>query len=251
MTNASLQRNIDESGRSPRAGWRIPQSIPETVGGASPSHPAGMFLTFGDIAAQLGSNEFRRRLWHFAPGFLAIIGAAVPSPGPYITLTVVLAVSGLVTALACSCQRMFQRSREQNCRAAIVGYAVAVVPLFLIFPTHPESAFAAAVIMGFGDGSATLVGLLAGERKLPWNRKKSWAGSAAFLLTALPLATCTYWLGSTPHVSSELALLCVGPAVLGSAVVESLPLRGNDNLWVGPSVAAILVVTQAIFVGWP
>ena len=95
-----------------------------------------------------------------------------------------------------------------------------------------------------------LVGLLAGDRKLPWNRKKSWAGTAAFVIVALPVAMWIYWHGSEPHAPHEVALLCVGPSVLVSALVESLPFRGNDNLYVGCSLAATMIAAHGLFVGW-
>src|SRR5262249_6391137 len=125
------------------------------------------------------------------------------------------------------------------------------IPLFFIFPLHPEVAMAAAGIMAFGDGSATIVGLLAGRSELPWNRKKSWAGTAAYVAVALPVATWIYWHGSQPHLPFELAFRCVGPAVFISAVVESLPLCGNDNLSVGLSLAASMTAAQGLLVGWP
>src|SRR5438445_447469 len=80
---------------------------------------------------------------------------------------------------------------------------------------------------------ATLAGMLVRGRKLPWNREKSWAGLAAFLLCAIPLATLVYWAEARPGVALSLACACVAPAVLMAALAESLPVRINDNIRVG------------------
>jgi phytol kinase len=105
-------------------------------------------------------------------------------------------------------------------------------------------------IVAFGDGSATVAGLLFGDRKLPWNRHKSWAGAAAFILMGLPLATSIYWFASASHPTVAVALLCVAPAVLIAAIVESLPIRVNDNIFVGVSSAVMMIAMQGFIVGW-
>jgi hypothetical protein len=59
-----------------------------------------------------------------------------------------------------------------------------------------------------------------------------------------------YWFASPAHPTVEAALLCVAPAVLIAAVVESLPIRLNDNVFVGVAAAATLIATQGLVVGW-
>jgi phytol kinase len=200
----------------------------------------------------LGPKEFRRRLWHFAPGVLALGGAVTSSlvtAPTHETLILVLCALALPMAALC-CQHSIRRAGERNCLAAILGYSLIVIPMFVIFPSHRELAMTVAGIVAFGDGSATLAGLLFGDRKLPWNRRKSWAGAMAFVLVGLPLATSIYWFGSTVHPTVAAALLCVGPAVLMAALVESLPFRLNDNVFVGISAAATLIAMQGLVVGW-
>jgi len=200
----------------------------------------------------LGPCEFRRRLWHFAPGVLALGGAVASSlvkAPTHETLILVLCALALPVAALC-CQRSMRRADERNCLAAILGYSLIVIPLFLIFPSHRELAMTVAGIVAFGDGSATMVGMLFGDRKLPWNQHKSWAGAAAFILIGLPLAALTYWFASPAHPTVEAALLCVAPAVFIAAFVESLPIHLNDNVFVGIAAAATLIATQGLVVGW-
>src|SRR4029077_11059384 len=115
------------------------------------------------------------------------------------------------------------RAGERNCLPAILGYGITVIPMFLLFPSQPELALTVAGILAFGDGSATLVGLLVGRKKLPWNDRKSWAGVAAFIVAALPVALYIYWGTALPHISFGIALLCVVPPVLAGALVETVP----------------------------
>ena len=211
-------------------------------------------LSWIDLAvSQLGPQEFRRRLLHFAPGVLALLGSSLlaiahpASPLPAI-LMALLAVGVSIAAIYWN--RFIRRPGECYCLQAILGYSVSVIPLFAFFPLQPELALTVAGILAFGDGSATLVGLLAGRRKLPWNASKTWAGTFAFILAAMPLAVCIYWCGSVPHPSLLLAALCIAPAVIAAAAVETLPTRCNDNAFVGVSAAAVVILMHGLVIGW-
>jgi dolichol kinase len=204
-------------------------------------------------AAQLGPHEFRRRLWHFAPGVLSLLGCSLlafahpAAPLPAIAMAF-LAVGVSVAAIYWN--DSIRRPGEWHCLQSILGYSVSVIPLFAFFPSRPELALTVAGIVAFGDGCATLVGLLAGKRKLPWNADKTWAGTIAFVLAAMPLAVFIYWCGSVPHPSVVLAVFCVAPAVLAAAAVETLPMHCNDNAFVGVSAAAVVILMHGLVVGW-
>lgn len=64
----------------------------------------------------------------------------------------------------------------------IVLYPLSVLVLILTFPSRPDIAAAAWGIPALGDGAATLVGMRAGRRRLPWNREKTPAGTLAFIV---------------------------------------------------------------------
>ena len=158
----------------------------------------------------------------------------------------------LLAGVAWRSSLMFRRPEESNCLSlmSIFGYAAGIVPLFLLFPSQPELALTVTGVIAFGDGSATLFGLLFGKTKLPWNRNKSWVGLAAFVLVALPMAMLIYWRGAIPPVNVAAVAVCVVPTVLGSAFVESLPHRLNDNVFVSCSAAAIVIAMHGLMVGW-
>lgn len=77
------------------------------------------------------------------------------------------------------------------------------------------------------DTASSLVGVKFGTKKLPYSKRKSWAGSLAFFLTA--------FLVSLLFVSPAQALLL---ALVGT-FVESLPIPDADNLAV-PVVVSLL-----------
>jgi dolichol kinase len=121
--------------------------------------------------------------------------------------------------------------------------------MLLAFPAQPEMGLVVTVIIAFGDGSATLGGLLLQGRCLPWNIDKSWAGISGFLFISIPLAAVVFWGEARPGVSLSAALACVAPACLAAVVAESLPMRLNDNIRVGVTSALAMIVTRGVFVG--
>jgi dolichol kinase len=74
--------------------------------------------------------------------------------------------------------------RREPWRSGIILYPAAVLLLVVLFRARMEVAAAAWVIMASGDAAAGWIGVRFGRRRLPWNRGKSWAGSAAFAIAA-------------------------------------------------------------------
>ncbi len=130
----------------------------------------------------------------------------------------------------------------------ILLYPLAVLALVLVF--RGEDRWMAAAVWGllaFGDGMASLAGQLLGGPRLPWNERKSWAGSLAFIcfgtLGAGVLAAWTLGLPVGMAVSSRILALTLPVATL-AALVESMPTTLDDNLTV-PLVGAIALVLLA------
>lgn len=209
-------------------------------------------IRVASVLGRLSPNEWRRRLWHFAPGVIVLMLAPFPHEeplSPFIT-GVVLIFAILIPVAALCNHTTFRRAQETNCLAAVFGYAATIVPLLLLFRSQPELGLTVMGVIAFGDGSATLVGLLARGSHLPWNGAKTWMGTSAFVLIGVPAATMIYWLESMPRVSFETALLCVIPTVAVSASMESLPVKFNDNILVGLGAAATLLAMHAVCVGF-
>ena len=66
-----------------------------------------------------------------------------------------------------------------------VSTAVLGVLLLAILTESKLTTLAAAIVFVVGDGAAAIVGAIFGKMKVPWNRRKSIAGSLAFLAVAV------------------------------------------------------------------
>lgn len=151
----------------------------------------------------------------------------------------------------------------------IALYPAAVLALILVFRHRLELAAGVWGLLAFGDGMATVCGLLVGGPKLPWNRQKSWSGLAGFILwgtaasvflirwtqQAVPDAVARgseipTWVGDSflvgrgflsPSLDLCLVLGCLAAAT-AAAFAESLdsgiddnilvPLAGGATLWI-------------------
>ena len=200
----------------------------------------------------LGPREIKRRVWHIAPGLLPLVLWVLPHADP-LTMgwLIYLAMHSIPLAAAgCYWGRTFSRPLEQNCACSSIGYSALVLLAILLFPGQLEIGMAVFAIIAFGDGSATLGGLLLKGPTLPWNREKTWAGSLCFLLGAIPMATLYYWGEARPGVPWNVALLCAGTAAVVSAIAESVSSRVNDNIRVGVTALLMLVFMNHFLLGW-
>jgi dolichol kinase len=112
-------------------------------------------------------------------------------------------------------------------------------------------------VLAFGDGSATLGGLLLGGPTLPWNEGKSWSGLACFVVFGSLAASLAYW-GEThfnpealgPPVTLLTAVICGASAATASAIAESIPSRISDNIRVGVTAAVTVAIAHGLMVGF-
>ncbi len=187
-----------------------------------------------------------------SPGLLPLILQVVPHADPVSpTLRwIILAVAAALGLRILWGFRQIQRANEASGMSAVAGYALSVMAMVLLFPQHLEMAFALLAILAFGDGSATLFGLLIRGPRLPWNKAKSWSGLLAFIIVGTLMSGWIYWGESlnleavdTP-VTFTTALLLVAPAVLVAGLCESVNSRINDNVRVGIVGGLMLMVTH-------
>ncbi len=200
--------------------------------------------------------ETRRQLIH-----LAVVAFAVPVPFLGATWAVVLA--GFAVFMNWVVVPLTGRDKEimregEKFLNGIRFYPVAVLIALVTLPLHLGQA--AWAILAVGDAFSNLIGRRFGAVKLPWNRQKSWAGTIGFLVTAFPAAAA--FVAYTQHfapgatflsahaanglaapfaTSALLAVTFAGAAI--AAIVESLPLKLDDNLTVTFGGAAAMVAT--------
>lgn len=111
----------------------------------------------------------------------------------------------------------------------IILYPVSVLLLILIYRRSMHVVAAVWAILALGDGAAGLAGAALSGPALPWNRRKTWAGSLAFLLAGSAGAyLLARWVNPELPAGKTL-LVCALTALVGTAV-ESLPISLDDNL---------------------
>src|SRR5947208_1915316 len=117
----------------------------------------------------------------------------------------------------------------------IVLYPISVLALILLYRHSMHVVAAVWAIMALGDGLASVAGERLGGPALPYNREKTWAGLATFALAGTAGAyTLARWVNPALDIDKAL-LVCAATAVVG-ALVESAPVRLDDNATV-PLVA--------------
>jgi uncharacterized protein (TIGR00297 family) len=133
--------------------------------------------------------------------------------------------------------------------AGILYYPIAVLLLILCFRSRLDIAAAAWAILALGDGAATLVGRRLGGAPLPWNRHKTWAGTTAFVVAggAGGVLLC-WWTQPNLPAPAPVWFVAAAPvlAALVAALVETIPVRLDDNLSVPFAAGATLWLASLV-----
>ena len=220
-----------------------------TTGLSRPEVPEWLLAIPGvtRVINRIGVTEFRRRLFHMTPALLPVALPFIPHSDVWGPILVgIILVSSIVTlVLAVVLGSLLVRQREHNWMVAVVGYMLPVVAPLLLFPGRAEFGLMTLQILALGDGSATLGGMMLGGRRLPWNRKKTFSGLFCFAIVGSLASTYSYWGEARPGVPVGSACLICGVAALCAGVVESLPIRSNDNLRVGTTALFVGIVMSA------
>ncbi len=212
-----------------------------------------LWLRLNDFAAHRGwiSSALSRKLIHIGTGpiFVAcwllfnntaaarFLAALVPLA---ITAQFILVGTGILRDQA-AVQAMSRTGDRREILRGPLYYGLVFVVITAFYWYDSSIGIVALMLMCGGDGLADIIGRRYGSSRLPWNAKKSWAGSLAMFLGG--------WFSSLTIIALYLAAgIFTGPlsayvfpltiiAVVGT-LVESLPLRDIDNLTI--TVAALL-----------
>jgi len=125
----------------------------------------------------------------------------------------------------------------------IIWYPLAVLLLLVTFPRRPDIVAAAWGILAIGDGIATLAGRTIGGPRWPWNREKTLSGSAAFAICGAAAGVfLAWWCRPALAPPPALAFTIAAPilAAIAAALVETIPVRLDDNLSVAATAGAVL-----------
>ena len=128
---------------------------------------------------------------------------------------------------------------QLNPSTGLTLHPISVLALILTFRHHLDVAAAAWALMAVGDGAAAVAGQAIRSSALPWNRAKTAAGFAAFVVVGT-LAALALALWVNPALPAGKAFLISAPAALLGAVVESAPIKLDDNLTVPLATAGFI-----------
>ncbi len=143
--------------------------------------------------------------------------------------TVLMAVAALVLNLfflhRLTGKRLLRpHERARGFSAGIVIYPAVLIGVFVLFQSRLELAAGIWALLAVGDGLATLSGLVVGGPRLPWNRKKTWSGLAAFVLFGT--VACAFLIRWTQLARGgsalwpEVDVTWVGPSFLSGGLVD-------------------------------
>jgi uncharacterized protein (TIGR00297 family) len=188
----------------------------------------------------LTGSELLRKVTHMGMGLIAF---ALRFLGPWWSAVLAAVALGFnLFLLPRIGGRKLWRDAEHAAGSSlgIILYPLAVLLLILIFSWRLEVAAAAWGILAFGDGMASVAGMALGRRKLPWNPRKSWIGSAAYVLFGTIAAAVLLEWTVPGRYSWAFALAVAFAATLVAAALESLPQGLDDNIGV-PLVSALFL----------
>jgi uncharacterized protein (TIGR00297 family) len=180
--------------------------------------------------------EVARQLLHIAVGGFALVLPWLTWPqAALLALSAIVFNLAILPRLAPRVLRDADRRRPWT--SGILLYPLAVLGLVLVFPSRLDLAATAWIILAAGDGSATLVGTFWPIAPLPWNRRKSFGGLAAFIVFGSLAAVGMTWWVSPGQADDGRVVLAIAAAVL-AAFAETVPIRLDDNVTV-PAVSAM------------
>jgi uncharacterized protein (TIGR00297 family) len=188
-------------------------------------------------------SEDARQWVHALSGLFALLLRVITWPQAAALAAAALVFNALVLPRVGGYRLYRPVDRARGFPLGILLYPLAVLLLILMFPSRLDLAAAAWGILAFGDSAATLAGRRIGGRALPWNRDKTFAGTTAFVLcgAAGGIATALWTRpAASPEPAVLFAILAPVAATLVASLVETIPIRLDDNLSVPAAAAATL-----------
>ncbi|PYR55471.1 MAG: hypothetical protein DMF85_19510 [Acidobacteria bacterium] len=198
-----------------------------------------------------GFSETRRQAVHISMGAFALLLRWLPWWQAVALAAAALAFNLLLLPRIAG-ERLYRPGDRERGVHGIVFYPIAVLMLLLAFPHRLDIVAAAWGILALGDGLATIGGRAIGGPRWPWNREKTMAGTASFVVAgAAGGILLAWWCRAAVHPEPALAFTIVAPiaAALVAAAVETVPIRLDDNLSVAFAAGATLWMASVIDAG--
>ena len=206
-----------------------------------------VWLRINDFAAHRGwvSSHLSRKIIHMGTGPFFVLTWLLFTDAPisrYLAALVPLAItfqfflvgSGVIKDEAAVRAMSRSGDRREILRGPLF-YGIIFVLLTIIYWKDTPIGIIALMLMCGGDGLADIFGRRFGRVRLPWNREKSWAGSAgmflggwvfAILIMAVYVSVDIF----APPLSAYVLVITL--IALVGTLVESLPFKDIDNITV-------------------
>lgn len=127
--------------------------------------------------------------------------------------------------------------------SGITLYPLSILLLICVFPQRLDIVAAAWGILAVGDAVATLIGRYTDGPRIPWNREKSIAGSASFVVFGGAAGAFFCWWCTPAVIPPPYSWFIIAAplvAAVAAAAVETIPIRLDDNVSV-PATAAVVM----------
>src|SRR5258706_2133490 len=177
-------------------------------------------------------GDWKRKALHAGMGLFALALRYISWPVAALLGLAALAFNVLLMPLF---GRTIYRDAGKKRDAGIVAYPAAVLLVILLLRHNLEAAAAIWGMMAFGDPAASVAGKLLGGARLPWNRKKTWAGSIAYGVFGAVAGSLLFAFVGRIAVGYAFSVFA-GFALIGS-FLESVETGFDDNLLPGLGVA--------------
>lgn len=189
------------------------------------------------------TGETKRQIEHILPlGFAFLL--------PWLTL-----LQAVIACVAAAFYGVFVSGRinragvreeeiERGWSVGKLDYALVVLAMVLIFRDRIHIACGGWAVLALGDSLSNIAGRRWGAARLPWSGHRTWVGSGVYLLSSwLGALVLIYWAVSVTGAQLPPAAAVVGVCALAAvtaALVETLPLRIDDNLTAPLAAAAVM-----------
>jgi phytol kinase len=213
-----------------------------------------IWLRLNDFAAQRGliSSQLSRKIIHMGTGPLFVLCWLLFDDAPsarWLAALVPLAITAQFALVGtgmlkdpAAVQAMSRTGDRREILRGPLYYGIVFVVLTLAYWKDSPIGIVALMLLCGGDGLAAIIGRRWGQVRLPWNPRKSWAGSVGMYMGGWIFAYVVLGVfvafGALPGPLLNYFPALTSIAVAGT-VVESLPTPELDNLTV-PAVAVLL-----------
>jgi phytol kinase len=213
-----------------------------------------IWLRLNDFLAHRGwvESHLSRKIIHIGTGPLFVLCWLLFNDNPInkylaalvplaFTLQFLLIGTGVIKDEA-SVKAMSRTGDRREILRGPLYYGIIFVILTIVYWKSSPIGIVGLMLMCGGDGLADIFGRKWGTQKIPWNKGKSWIGTAGMLLGGWVLSVLTVWIFTIAGVLSGSILAYLLPITIISIVgtlVESLPLRDIDNITV--TISAVIV----------